>query len=489
MSDTLQDIHIPEQPRDAADHYVRFLGDAVTPFHAVVECENRLRSEGFVRVEVTEALRVNQGDKAYVVHPDGKTLIAFVVGSRSPLATGFGVWGAHTDSPDLRLRLNPLSADAGVVQLTTQYHGGIIRRSWLDRPLALAGSVFQVARDPRGRPIFSPVDGQPVVTRTLVRLDEPLAVIPDLAIHLDRKKNDEGAINPHTMLNAVFSTGEDVDAAMKALSLKLGIPLDQIDGFDLHLVPWHRPQRVGVDGSFIVGPRHDDLAMVFAGLTGLTEAVEADPAPRRTLVGAFFDAEETGSQTASGAQSSFLRDVLLRLARNHPATEGGDPEQALLRSFVVSGDMAHALHPNHTDKHDSQHAPLINAGIVIKANTNDRYATTGETAAVFRAICDAAGVPVQAFIVRQDMGCGSTIGPITAARLSARTVDIGAPMWGMHSTHETMGAQDMAWTVAAAKAFFLGGAETSPATAAPEPSAERGEAAEGDVTEGEATER
>ncbi|HAN31726.1 MAG TPA: M18 family aminopeptidase [Myxococcales bacterium] len=457
MAETIADIAVPRQPTDAADKYIRFLTDAVTPFHAVVECENRLKSAGFVRLNPIEPLKIKQGQKAYVVHPDGKTLIAFIVGSRSPLATGFGIWGAHTDSPDLRLRLNPLRSDAGTVLLTTQYHGGIIRRAWLDRPLSLAGSVFQVVRDAKGIPVFSPVDGQPIINRTLVRLDEPLAVIPDLAIHLDRKKNEEGAINPQTMLNAVFATGSDPDQAMKALSLKLGMALDEIDGFDLHLIPWHRPERVGIDGTLIHGPRHDDLAMVFAGLQGLTEASAIDPSPRRTSVGAFFDAEETGSMTASGAQSNFLRDTLLRIARNHPETDQGDPEQSLLRSFVISADMAHALHPNHMDKHDSQHAPLINQGLVIKTNTNDRYATTGETTAFFRALCDVANVPIQAFVTRQDMACGSTIGPINAARLSARTVDIGAPMWGMHSTFETMGAQDMIWTVAAARTFFLGG--------------------------------
>lgn len=458
MADTLNDLQIPVHPRDAADRYVRFLGDAVTPFHAVVQCENRLRTAGFSQISLLDTLRVQQGDKSYVVHPDGKSLIAFIVGSRAPQQTGFALWGAHTDSPDLRLRLNPLASDAGTVQLTTQLHGGLIRRSWLDRPLALAGSVFRVTRDKDGAPVFNPIDGQPLITRTLVRLDEPMAIIPDLAIHLDRKKNDEGAVNAQTMLNAVFATGDNPDAAMKQLSIRLGVPLDQIDGFDLHLIPWHRPERVGVDGSLIVGPRHDDLAMVFAGLTGLIEAAEANPAPSRTAVATFFDAEETGSMTASGAQSSFLRDVLLRVARNHPERKPGDLEQSLLRSFVVSGDMAHALHPNHMDKHDSQHAPLINQGVVVKANTNDRYATTGETAAIFRAICEAANVPVQAFINRQDMGCGTTIGPITAAALSARTVDIGAAMWGMHSTGETMGAHDMAWLVDLARVFFAGGA-------------------------------
>ncbi len=444
-------------PLDPADKYIAFLGDSPTPFHAVVQCANRLNSAGFRALRGDDKLTIGAGEKRYVIHPDGKTLIAIVGGSRSPVETGYAIWGAHTDSPDLRLRLNPLEAKAGTVLLNTQVHGGIIRRSWLDRPLAMAGALFQVARGADGAPVFSPITGQPIVTRTLVYLDQPLALIPDLAIHLDREKNDKGAVNPQKHLNAVFATRGTEEEATRALSIAVGVPLAEIDGFDLHLVPLHKPMRVGVDRSLVTGARHDDLAMVFAGLTGLIEASEDSPHPR-TMVGAFFDAEETGSQTASGAASNFLRDVLMRVVRNHPETpKDCDHEPALLRSIVISGDMAHALHPNWEDKHDKHHAPLINEGVVIKVNTNDRYATTGETAAMVRAWCEAANVQVQAFVTRQDMGCGTTIGPITAARLGARTVDIGTPMWGMHSTHETMGAEDVAAAIRLARVFFNGG--------------------------------
>lgn len=451
------DLH--KEPRDEADRYIRFLHHAPTPFHAVVQCENRLRSAGFEQRNLADPMKVAPGDRFYIVHPDGKTLFAVHVGSRSPVQTGFAIAGAHTDSPDLRLRLNPLAAEAGCVLLQTQVHGGLIRRAWLDRPLAMAGSVFQLVRDKEGKPRFSPMNGLPVITRTLVHVDRPLAVIPELAIHLDRGKNDGVQIDPQTQLNAVFATGAKEGEAMKALSLAAGMPLDQIDGFDLHLFPWGPPVRAGVDESLIVGGRHDDLAMVYAQLTGLIEASKASPTPQNTRVAAFFDAEETGSQTASGAGSNFLRDVLLRIARRHPETgENLDLEQALTSSFVVSGDMAHALHPAHLDKHDKQHAPLINQGLVVKVNTNDRYATTGETAAAFQAICEAADVPLQAFINRQDMACGSTIGPITAARLGARTVDVGVAMWGMHSSAETMGAHDVGHAVSVMRAFFQGGA-------------------------------
>lgn len=442
---------------EPADAYIDYLAAAPTPFHAVQQAALRLQQAGFTERNLEGDLSFDGGEKVYVVHPDGKSIIGLVIGERSPVATGYAVWGAHTDSPDLRLRLNPVEAKANTVLLNTQVHGGIIRRAWLDRPLALAGALYQVNRDGKANARFSPLTGQPVITRSLVHIDQPLAIIPDLAIHLDREKNDKGAINAHDGLNAVLATGQGIEEAMRALSMQVGLPLEEVDGFDLHLVPWHRPQRVGIDGSLVTGPRHDDLAMVFAGLTGLVEASAAGPCTR-TMVGAFFDAEETGSTTASGAASAFLRDLLVRIARRHANTSAdADPEAAFAQSIVISADMAHALHPNFEDKHDKQHAPLINEGVVIKVNTNDRYATTGETAAMVRAWCEVADVPVQAFVGRQDMGCGTTIGPITAAKLGARTVDIGAPMWGMHSTHETMGAHDMASVIRLARVFFSGG--------------------------------
>ncbi len=451
-------LTIPSEPRDDADRYVAFLGESPTPAHAVVAVTNRLESAGFVARDAAEPLDPKQGERIYVVAPDGRTVLAAVIGSRAPALTGFSIWGAHTDSPDLRLRLNPVRSEAGTVQLLTQVHGGIIRRAWLDRPLMLAGALFHLLRDKSGAPRFHPTTGKPMVQRSLVHLPRPLAVIPDLAIHLDREKNDKGAINPETALNAVFATGQAVEEAVAALSLELGVPLADVDGFDLHLVPWQPATRVGVDGSMIFGPRHDDLAMVYAGVAGLVAAVEANPAPAHTAVGAFFDAEETGSQTSSGAQSAFLRDVLTRLCAQHPETPAGaDAAQAFARSLVLSGDMAHALHPNHTDKHDRAHAPLINQGLVVKVNTNDRYASSGATIAAFRALCEAADVPLQAYVHRQDAACGSTIGPITAANLGAPTVDFGAPMWAMHSTGETMGALDMAYAVRLATTFFAGG--------------------------------
>jgi aspartyl aminopeptidase len=442
---------------DRADAYMEWLHAACTPFHAVAASVAALEAAGFVPWQLAERWTVVPGDRRYIVHPDGKSLIALVMGERSPCDTGYALVGAHTDSPDLRLRLHPVSQGAGTVQLTTQFHGGLIRRSWLDRPLALAGALYQAVRDVHGKPVFHPLTGQPVVTRRLVHVDEPLAVIPDLAIHLDREKNDKGGLNPQTQLNAVLASGESLDHALPLLADRLQVDLDALDGFDLHLVPWHKPQRTGLDGSLVTGPRHDDLAMVWSGLTALLESVQTAPELPRTRVAAFFDAEETGSMTSSGAASSFLRDVLVRVARHHPLTDlRDDPEQALGQSVVVSADMAHAHHPNWQDLHDKQHAPRINQGVVVKANASDRYATTGETTAMWHAICDAADAPVQAYVVRQDLACGTTIGPITAASLGARVVDVGCPMWAMHSSAETLGVQDLDAMVRSMRVFLTG---------------------------------
>jgi aspartyl aminopeptidase len=444
-------------PRSRADDYIGFLARAVTPMHAVVECASRLRAAGFKEKNLDDDLAVEPGERWWTVHPDGRTLVAVVVGERAPVDTGFVIYGAHTDSPDLRLRLNPLEEGAGTVVLTTQLHGGLVRRSWLDQPLGLAGAVWQAVRDRSGRPRFHPVSGQPLLARHLFHIDRPVAVIPSLALHLDREVNEKGAVDPQKGLNAVCASLMREDAVIEALSAEARVPLGEADGFDLHLFPWARPVRVGIDRSLVCGPRHDDLAMVWVGLEGLLASQARLPRTSHTRVAVFFDAEETGSQTSSGAASSWFERLLLRLVRRHPETRPeSDAETALSRSLVVSGDMAHALHPSHREKHDPAHAPQINQGIVVKVNANDRYASTGETTAAFRAICEAAGVPMQVYLHRQDSTCGTTIGPITAARLGARVVDVGLPMWSMHSAIETLGAADLDHGIEALACFFTG---------------------------------
>lgn len=439
------------------DDAMHFFDHSPTPFHAVREAMARLNASGFEHRDPRGGLDANPGDRFYCVHPDLKTILAFVIGRRPPTETGFAIVGTHVDSPDLRLRLNPFKSAHGTHQITTQIHGGVIYRSWLDRPLGIAGVVYHLARDAQGQVRFHPITEEPLLERELVHVDGPVCVIPEVAIHLDREKNKVGEVNPQTHLNAVFATSGVLDDALSALAAQAGVDVAGADAFDLHLVPTHKAARVGVDGSMLMSPRLDNLAMSWAALQGLIESVQRDSDPGRTRCVALFDAEETGSRTASGADSSFLRDTLLRIARRHPEAQGAhDAEQALGRSFVVSADGAHAVHPNHADKHDEDHRPTLGAGLVLKVNTNDRYATTGEGVAAFKAICESARVPLQGFVSRQDMACGSTIGAITAAQLGARTLDVGAPMWAMHSTYETMGTVDLEYSADAFRAFFLG---------------------------------
>jgi aspartyl aminopeptidase len=442
---------------DYADDYIEFLNEAVTPFHAVAELKHRFEDAGFTKVDPYADWSVGGGDRLMIESADGRSLIAIIVGEVCPAHGGFAIVGAHTDSPDLRLKPRPTSEKAGVVRLHTQFHGGVIYRSWLDRPLDLGGCVYHIVRDENGAPKYCENSALPEVQATLVRARQPVAVIPDLAIHLDRDKNDKGEINPEKWLNAVLGTGSRDDLVPK-LSELVGHDLFDADGFHLHLFPYMPALRVGVDKSIVLGARHDDLAMTYSGAQALIESIEQRGARRRTRVAVFFDAEEVGSMTASGAQSGFLRDNLLRLTRSHQGYVAGemDPEQAFAGSFVISADMVHAVHPNHPEKHEERHAPEINEGLVIKTNANERYATTGETEAMFRAICERANVPVQGFVIRQDMRCGSTIGPITSALLGARTVDVGIPMWGMHSTGEAVGAKDLGRAVAAFTEHFCG---------------------------------
>jgi aspartyl aminopeptidase len=445
-------------PTQRADEYVEFLNRAVTPFHAVSELTERFGEAGFSAIDPRADWSFEGGERLLIESVDGRSLIAIAVGDDCPAHAGYAIIGAHTDSPDLRLKMQPVSEGSGVTRLHTQLHGGLIFRSWLDRPLDLAGMVYNIRRDESGRPAYCENSTLPAIDRKMVRAHAPVAVIPDLAIHLDREKNDNGKMNPEKWLVAVLGTGGR-EKLVPMLSDMVGHDLLAADGFHLHLFPHAQALRVGVDRSMVLGPRHDDLAMCFAGSQALIDSVSSRAHRRRTRVAIFFDAEEVGSRTSSGAHSGFLRDTLLRVVRSHAGFKRRqmDPEQAFTASFLISADMVHAEHPNHKEMHEARHSPKINEGLVIKMNANERYATTGETAAMFRAICERAGVPVQGFVMRQDMRCGSTIGPITSALLGARTVDVGIPMWGMHSTGETVGALDLGRAVLAFTEHFNGG--------------------------------
>ncbi|MFK7872747.1 MAG: M18 family aminopeptidase [Oligoflexales bacterium] len=426
-----------------ANSYINFQSHALSPYHVVDRVIKTLADAQFKAWQPGTPL--TEGGW-WLAHPDTKAVVAWKVPKKPSIKNGYAITASHVDSPTLRLRLQPFKEDDGVNRLLTQMHGGLIQRSWFDRPLYVAGKVWHLQNSKK----MMYKKGLPAVTETLVHSTIPLAVIPDVAIHLDPQKNKDGKINPENALAAMFGCQETKELQKlfwEALKLDTKTPPD---GFDLTLSPAIPHMLTGADQSYIVGPRHDDLAMVFSSLQALTEIKEQSS---KVPVALFLDAEETGSATPSGAASSFIRDTLLDIANQ---LDSKSDYKQLQESFLISADMAHAWHPGFPQLHDSNHRPHINKGIVIKENANDRYATTGYSTAIIKGLCQSQGLSYQNFIARQDMGCGSTIGPTLSTALSCPAADIGLAQWAMHSSAETMGAHDLDDMIKLFKAFYTG---------------------------------
>lgn len=402
---------------------VDFLQRSPTPFHAVRNLAALLEAAGFSELHEGRAWTLRKGGRHYVVR-NGSTLIAFVHGGKALAKRGLRLVGAHTDSPCLRLKPNAELRRQGYLQLGVEVYGGALLHPWFDRELAIAGRVS-----------FATAKG---IAHALIDFAAPVAFIPSLAIHLDRDVNAGRAVNAQTQLPPLLALDVSEQRAFTQVVLERllhehpGCGATGILGWELSLYDAQPPRLVGLHEEFLVGARLDNLLSCYAGVTALLAAAAPEGA---VLV--CSDHEEVGSQSAAGAQGTMLNAVLARLLPEHEARE-----RVLAASVLVSADNAHGVHPNFADKHDAAHGPLLNAGPVVKVNSNQRYATSSETAALFRWLCDAAEVPVQVFSVRADMGCGSTIGPITAANTGVRTVDVGVPTFGMHSPREMAGALD-----------------------------------------------
>jgi aspartyl aminopeptidase len=419
---------------DPIDDLLAFIETSPTPWHAVAETVRRLEAAGYRALDERERWTASPGDKVYVVR-GGSSIAAFELGTAPASEGGFRIVGAHTDSPNLRLKPNPQSEKEGMQQLAVEPYGGVLWHTWLDRDLSIAGRVL--LRDEAGP------------RSALVRFDRPLARVPSIAIHLDRTVNEEGLkLNAQEHLAPLFALGEA--KVMDMVAGDVGASADDVLGFDLCLYDVVPPARGGADGELLFAPRLDNLASCHAGLSALLAAGAPTKATRGVV---FYDHEECGSTSPQGADSPFLPEALERLAR---ATDDASDAyaRALSRSFMLSADMAHAVHPNYTSKHEPEHMPKLGAGPVIKTNVNQRYATDGETAARFTAWCERADVVPQQFVTRSDLACGSTIGPISAGRLGMRTIDVGNPMLSMHSVRELAGAADVAPMIAVMRVFF-----------------------------------
>jgi len=403
---------------------LEFLAASPTPFHAVAQMQQRLIAAGFSLLDERQPWPLQAGGR-YVVTRNGSALIAFSLPATGDLCdTGLRLIGAHTDSPCLKVKPQPERVQNGYFQLGVEVYGGALLNPWFDRDLSLAGRVSYL--DDRGE-----------LCQQLVDFKQPIAVIPSLAIHLDREQNQSRSINPQLHLPLLLAQqGEgaatpDLRGLLQQQLQRDGVAVAAVLDFELCCYDVQPAAIIGLEGEFIAGARLDNLLSCYIGLQSLLAC------QRGGAVLVCNDHEEVGSESATGAQGPFLESVIERL---QPEVEARN--RLLAHSLLVSADNAHGVHPNFSDKHDANHGPLLNRGPVIKVNANQRYATNSHTSAQFRHLAQQEEVPVQVFSVRADMACGSTIGPLTASRLGVETLDIGVPTFAMHSIRELAGVDD-----------------------------------------------
>jgi aspartyl aminopeptidase len=420
-------------PRD----FIEFLDAAPTPFHATASIKNQLTKAGFIELDEGDSWNLQPGGR-YVVARNDSSVIAFNTSQQDPAQSGIRLVGAHTDSPCLKLKPQPDLQRLHYAQLGVEVYGGALLHPWFDRDLTLAGRVS-----------YRKTDG--TLARALINFRRAIATIPSLAIHLDREANNGRALNAQKELPLLLHSlqpNEKSDFRQTLLTQLLhehpACDAEAILDFEICACDTQPAALIGLKQEYIAGARLDNLLSCFAGLHALLDSDKLRP----TLL-VFTDHEEVGSVSACGAQGPFLNSVLQRWLGN-----GETLARTLHHSLLVSADNAHGIHPNYPEKHDEKHGPHLNGGPVIKINANQRYASNATTQAFFRHLCEQQQIPVQMFVARADMGCGSTIGPLTAAETGIKAVDIGVPTFAMHSIRELAGVEDITHLYNALRAFF-----------------------------------
>ncbi|MCP9212701.1 M18 family aminopeptidase [Streptomyces cucumeris] len=426
----------PGVDRGHTDDLMSFLRASPSPYHAVGNAAQRLEKAGFRQVEETAAWDGEAGGR-YVLR--GGAIIAWYVPEGASPSTPYRIVGAHTDSPNLRVKPIPDTGAHGWRQIAVEIYGGALLNTWLDRDLGLSGRI--TLRDGSHR---------------LVTVDRPLLRVPQLAVHLDRSVNSEGLkLDKQRHMTPIWGLGEVEEGdLLRFVAEETGVAADEIGGWDLMVHSVEPPAYLGRDRELVAGPRMDNLLSVHAGTAALV-AASARSGLDAIPVLAAFDHEENGSQSDTGADGPLLGNVL---ERSVFARGGGYEERAraFAGSVCLSSDTGHAVHPNYAERHEPGHHPRPNGGPILKVNVNQRYATDGAGRAVFAAACERAGVPWQSFVSHNSMPCGTTIGPITAARHGISTVDIGVAILSMHSARELCGAQDPRLLAKALTAFLEG---------------------------------
>jgi aspartyl aminopeptidase len=416
-----------------------FLDHAPTSYQACEQIQKRLDQNGFIQLSEKDNWGLEHGKKYYVSR-NQSSIIAFVTGKKKIRETGFRLVGAHTDSPSLKLKPHSEKKIKSYIRIGVEVYGGPIIGTWIDRDLSIAGRVM--------------VWKENQYESVLIDFREPMGIIPNAAIHLNRELNSSFEYNKQNHLPVLIHITEnekDNNILIKMIAKHLSVKPEQIGDYDLFLYDTTPAQFLGQDKEFFSSGRLDDLAMCHSILTALTDISTPDV----TSVGMFYDNEEIGSMTHMGAASSFLSNILERIVLSQDKNKEA-LAVAMAKSFFISADMAHALHPNYMEKHDEAYAPLINGGPVIKMNANFRYATTAETSSYFEQLCKKANVSCQKFMTKSDMPCGSTIGPTVSSSLSIPAVDVGNPMFAMHSIRETAGIADHISMIKVFREFYIG---------------------------------
>ncbi|MEG2673482.1 MAG: M18 family aminopeptidase [Muribaculaceae bacterium] len=424
-----------------ASSLMDFLDNSPCDFLAVNTIKKELDNNGFHELKSCDAWDIKPGQKYYVTKNDS-AIFAFILGEEAMWKHGFKIIAAHSDSPCFRIKpQSEINTEGGIIKLNTEVYGGPILYTWFDRPLSVAGRVML-----RGDDVLSP-------KTQLIKINRPILVIPHLAIHFNRSVNEGNPLSKQKDMLPILGIIKDEisreNILLKLIAKELDVDIKDIIDFDLLIYDTTKSTRVGLDEEFISAGRIDDLSMVHAGLTALLDSNDS----KTTRVLAIFDNEETGSGTKQGAASPVLKNILKRLII---ATGGNDEYfyRAIAQSFMLSADNAHAFHPNYPEKYDITNHPVMGGGPVIKINANCKYMTDAHSSAIFKEICRKANVPMQYFVNHSDVAGGSTLGNILTSQIDIAGVDIGNPIWAMHSVRETGSVDDHYYMICALKQFF-----------------------------------
>ena len=410
-----------------------FIKQCPSSYHTIATAGKLLSDAGYIHLSEGGKWALKKGGK-YFVTRNLSSIIAFRIPESD--FSGFMMTASHSESPAFKIKPNPeMSAENAYVKLNTEKYGGMILSSWLDRPLSVAGRII--------------VDTGNGVAAKLVHIDRDLLLIPSLAIHMNRNINENNALNPQKDMLPLFGGATADKQFWPMIAESAGAQTENIIGSDLFLYCRNEGTLWGHQNEFVSAPRLDDLQCVFGTLKGFL----AGENPHSLPVFCVFDNEEVGSGTKQGAASTFLQDILQRICAELSLSHT-EYLQCLASSFMLSADNGHAVHPNQPDKADPGHRPKLNGGVVIKYNAAQKYTTDGVSEAIFQKICKDAEVPVQKYVNRSDIPGGSTLGNLSAGKVSVNSADIGLAQLAMHSAYETAGALDTLYLIQAATAFY-----------------------------------